>query len=43
MNILKYKDYEGSVCIDIECGVCYGKIFFIDDLVIYEVEFFKVL
>lgn len=36
MNILKYKDYEGSAEIDMDRGVCLGKILFIDDLVTYE-------
>lgn len=36
MNILKHKDYEGSAEIDMDRGVCWGKILFIDDLVTYE-------
>jgi predicted HicB family RNase H-like nuclease len=38
MNILKYKDYEGTCEIDIENDVCHGKLLFIDDLVTYEAE-----
>ncbi|MBC7858242.1 MAG: type II toxin-antitoxin system HicB family antitoxin [Burkholderiaceae bacterium] len=36
MNILKYKDYDGSAELDMERMVCRGKILFIDDLVTYE-------
>lgn len=36
MDILKYKDYEGSAELDMARGVCRGKILFIDDLVTYE-------
>lgn len=36
MEILKYKDYEGSAELDMTRGVCRGKILFIDDLVTYE-------
>ena len=36
MDILKYKDYEGSAELDMTRGVCRGKILFIDDLVTYE-------
>ena len=36
MDILKYKDYEGSAELDMACGVCRGKVLFIDDLVTYE-------
>jgi predicted HicB family RNase H-like nuclease len=35
MDILKYKDYEGSAELDMTRGVCRGKILFIDDLVTY--------
>lgn len=38
MDILKYKGYEGSTEIDIERGVCRGKILFVNDLVTYEAE-----
>lgn len=38
MDILKYKGYEGSTEIDMERGVCRGKILFINDLVTYEAE-----
>lgn len=36
MEILKYKDFEGSAELDIERGVCKGRILFIDDAVTYE-------
>lgn len=36
MEILKYKDYEGTAEIDVTRLVCRGKILFIDDLVTYE-------
>ncbi len=36
MDILKYKDYEGTAELDMARGVCRGKILFIDDLVTYE-------
>ena len=36
MNILKYKDFEGSAELDMERQVCHGKLLFIDDLVTYE-------
>lgn len=36
MDILKYKDYEGTAELDMARGVCRGKILFISDLVTYE-------
>lgn len=36
MDILKYKDYEGTAELDMSRKVCRGKILFIDDLVTYE-------
>jgi len=36
MNILKYKDYEGTAEIDMDRQVCRGKILFINDVVTYE-------
>ena len=36
MNILKYKDYEGTAEIDMDRQVCRGKVLFINDLVTYE-------
>lgn len=36
MDILKYKDYEGTAELDITRSVCRGKVLFIDDLVTYE-------
>lgn len=36
MDILKYKDYEGTAELDMTRGVCRGKILFIDDLITYE-------
>ena len=38
MDTLKYKGYEGTAEVDIDRGVCRGKILFIDDLVTYEAE-----
>ena len=38
MNILKHGDYEGTAEIDLERGICRGKLLFIDDLVTYEAE-----
>lgn len=36
MNILKYKDYEGTAELDMTRRLCRGSILFIDDLVTYE-------
>ena len=36
MNILRYKDFEGSAEVDTERLVCFGKLLFIADLVTYE-------
>lgn len=36
MNILKYKEYEGTAELDITRGVCRGKVLFIGDLITYE-------
>lgn len=36
MDILKYKEYEGTAELDMARGVCRGKILFINDLVTYE-------
>lgn len=36
MNILKYKEYEGTAEIDMDRQICRGKILFINDLVTYE-------
>lgn len=36
MDILKYKDYEGTAELDMTRQVCRGKILFIDDVVTYE-------
>lgn len=36
MDILKYKDYEGTAELDMARGICRGKILFIDDLVTYQ-------
>ena len=38
MDILKYKDYEGTAELDMIRGICRGKILFINDLVTYEAE-----
>ena len=36
MDILKYKDYEGTAELDMARGICRGKVLFINDLVTYE-------
>ena len=36
MEILRYKDFEGSAELDLQSSVCRGRILFIDDLVTYE-------
>ena len=36
MDILKYKDFEGTAELDMTRGVCRGKILFISDLETYE-------
>lgn len=36
MDILKYKDYEGTAELDMTRGICRGKVLFITDLVTYE-------
>jgi predicted HicB family RNase H-like nuclease len=36
VDILKYKDYDGTAELDVQRGVCRGKLLFIDDLVTYE-------
>jgi len=36
VDILKYKDYEGTAELDMTRGICRGKVLFIDDLVTYE-------
>jgi predicted HicB family RNase H-like nuclease len=36
MDILKYRDYEGSANINLDRLVCRGKILLIDDLVTFE-------
>jgi predicted HicB family RNase H-like nuclease len=38
LDILKYKDYEGTAELDMSRKVCRGKILFINDLVTYEAE-----
>jgi len=38
VDILKYKDYEGTAELDMARGICRGKILFIDDLVTYEAD-----
>lgn len=38
MDILRYKDYEGTSELDMSRGVCRGKILFINDLVTYEAD-----
>ncbi len=43
MNILKYKDYEGTTEIDMDRFVCRGKILFINDLITYEADSPKLL
>lgn len=36
VNILKYKDYEGTAEVDTARMVCRGRILFIDDVITYE-------
>ncbi|MDP1607401.1 MAG: type II toxin-antitoxin system HicB family antitoxin [Rhodocyclaceae bacterium] len=36
MDILKYKDYEGTAELDMARRICRGKVLFIDDLITYE-------
>ena len=36
MEILKYKNFEGSAELSLQKGVCWGKILYIDDVVTYE-------
>ncbi len=36
MSILEYKEFEGTAEVDVERGVCRGKLLFIDDLVTYQ-------
>ena len=36
MDLLKYKDYEGTADLDMTRRVCRGRILFIDDVVTYE-------
>lgn len=38
MDILKYKGYEGTTELDMERGICRGKILLINDLITYESE-----
>ncbi|MEN9329085.1 MAG: hypothetical protein RLZZ484_273 [Pseudomonadota bacterium] len=38
MDILKYKDYEGTAELDMTRRVCRGKLLFIDDVVTYEAD-----
>lgn len=38
MEIMKYKDFEGTAGIDVERQVCMGKILFIDDLITFEAD-----
>jgi predicted HicB family RNase H-like nuclease len=38
VDILKYKDYEGTAELDMDRQVCRGKILFINDLVTYETD-----
>lgn len=37
-NTLAYKGFTGTVEIDMDDGICVGKLLFIDDLVMYESE-----
>lgn len=38
MDILNYKGYEGTAELDMDQGICRGKILFISDLVTYKAE-----
>lgn len=37
-NVLKYKDYIGSMEIDIDAGICHGRLLFIRDVISYSSE-----
>lgn len=43
MKNLSYKGYEGTVEVDMDEGVCRGKLFFIPDMVTYSAETPKLL
>lgn len=36
MTTLEYKNYQGSISVDLDTGVLFGKILFVNDLVTYE-------
>jgi len=38
MDIMKYKGYEGTAVLDVQRGICRGKILLINDLITYESE-----
>ncbi len=38
MDQLRHKDFYGSAEIELEAGVCRGKLLFIDDLVTYQAD-----
>lgn len=38
MEILRYKGYEGTAEVDIDAGMCHGRILFIADAVTYRAE-----
>ena len=38
MNTMEYKEYQGSVEIDLETNMLFGKILFVNDLVTYEAK-----
>ncbi|OAI14209.1 hypothetical protein A1507_15510 [Methylomonas koyamae] len=38
MEILKYKGYEGTCEISLEDEICFGKILFINDLIMYQAD-----
>lgn len=43
MNILKFKGYEGTAELDMDEGICRGKILFINDLITYQSDSPKTL
>lgn len=43
MDLLKHKGYEGTAEVDVESGVCYGRVLFIQDLITYESDTPKAL
>lgn len=38
MEIMTYKNFEGTAEVDVNQGICHGKLLFINDLVTYQAE-----